>query len=159
MSRRTLHALLIRRNCMRAASRDAKYCWTIQYVKIKRRNNERKRNRGMQMPRKGQKRALSLTVQLGEKTCGKSRCQKESASSSLVRLRKSQRVLTNSPSDRFDLFIVLHNLWMEYMSELLMLPPSSSGSTQHAQAQAASMHAKLIKADFHGAMISGRVLP
>lgn len=44
---------------------------------------------------------------------------------------------------------------MDYMSELLALPPASSGSTQHAQAQAAGMHAKLIKADFSGAMITG----
>ena len=42
------------------------------------------------------------------------------------------------------------------MSELLTLPPASSRSTQHAHTQTASMHAKLIKADFHGAMISGR---
>ena len=44
------------------------------------------------------------------------------------------------------------------MSELLALPPASSGSTQHAQTQAASMQAKLIKADFNGAMITGRNL-
>lgn len=56
---------------------------------------------------------------------------------------------------RFDLFVALHNLWMDYMSETLALPPASSGSTQHVQAQAAGMHAKLIKADFHGAMITG----
>ena len=44
------------------------------------------------------------------------------------------------------------------MSELLALPPASSGSTQHAQTQAAGIHAKLIKADFNGAMITGTTL-
>ena len=45
------------------------------------------------------------------------------------------------------------------MSELLALAPLPSGSGHHDHAQAmpntASMHAKLIKAEFNGAMISG----
>lgn len=60
-----------------------------------------------------------------------------------------------SPSERrFELFVAMHNLWMGYVSELLNLPPAESGSTQHAQTQAAGMHAKLIKAAFEGAMIT-----
>ncbi|GJE95115.1 Ribonuclease P protein subunit p29 [Phanerochaete sordida] len=60
-----------------------------------------------------------------------------------------------SPTERrFELFVAMHDLWMGYVSELLDLPPAESGSTKHAQTQAAGMHAKLIKAAFEGAMIT-----
>ena len=74
----------------------------------------------------------------------------------ISRILELMGTFARSASVRFDLFVDLHNLWMGYMTELLNLPPASSGSTQHAQTQAAAMHAKLIKADFHGAMITGR---
>ncbi|KAE9396071.1 RNase P subunit p29-like protein [Gymnopus androsaceus JB14] len=48
---------------------------------------------------------------------------------------------------KFDLFVPLHHLWIGYMSELMMLngtePPSS-----------ASIHPKLLKADFSGSFVS-----
>ena len=62
---------------------------------------------------------------------------------------------------RFDLFIPLHRLWLGYMSELLGLasPPSTTASTTaSAMPPAAAMHAKLVKADFHGCLITGASL-
>jgi len=56
---------------------------------------------------------------------------------------------------RFDLFIPLHRLWLGYMSELLGLaPPPSAPNPNPAMPSAASMHAKLVKADFHGSLIT-----
>lgn len=66
------------------------------------------------------------------------------------------------------MFVPLHRLWLGYMSELLGLV-----TEVHAQAQArgkgqtapamkaampmaAGMHAKLVKADFHGSIMTGR---
>ena len=55
--------------------------------------------------------------------------------------------------------MALHSLWMGYMSELLALAPPPSGSGHHDHARAmphtAAMHAKLIKADFHGSIVTG----
>ncbi|KZV63610.1 RNase P/MRP, p29 subunit, partial [Peniophora sp. CONT] len=57
---------------------------------------------------------------------------------------------------RFELFLTLHGLWMGYMSELLNLkqPPPSNVADPGAMPSAAGMHAKLVKADMHGAFIS-----
>jgi hypothetical protein len=61
---------------------------------------------------------------------------------------------------RFELFLPLHHLWLGYMSELLGLspPPSSPGITPTPKDMPASsgMQAKLVKADFHGAIITGK---
>ena len=60
---------------------------------------------------------------------------------------------------RFRLFLPLHSLWLGYMSELLALspPPAADCAADHASAMpsAAGMHAKLIKADFHGSIVTG----
>lgn len=62
-------------------------------------------------------------------------------------------------AERFDLFIPLHHLWMGYMSELLDLPapPLTSASADVACKipSSASMHAKLVKADLHGSILTG----
>ncbi|VDB92062.1 unnamed protein product [Peniophora sp. CBMAI 1063] len=57
---------------------------------------------------------------------------------------------------RFELFLALHRLWMGYMSELLGLKLAPEGKTADAGAMppAAGMHAKLVKADMHGAFIT-----
>jgi len=66
---------------------------------------------------------------------------------------------------RFELFIPLHRLWMGYMSELLGLDPpdtdastSTSSSSHHRgkMPSASSMHAKLVKADFNGSLLTVR---
>ncbi|TFK92390.1 RNase P/MRP p29 subunit [Polyporus arcularius HHB13444] len=60
---------------------------------------------------------------------------------------------------KFHLFLPLHSLWLGYMSELLsLLPQPAVASTDPASAMpsAAGMHAKLIKADFHGAIVTVR---
>lgn len=44
---------------------------------------------------------------------------------------------------------------MGYMSELLGLPPPSSVSVAEAMPSASSMHPKLVKADFHGSLLTG----
>lgn len=57
-------------------------------------------------------------------------------------------------SARFELFVPLHHLWLGYMSELLGLPPRSTSSLS-TMPPAAGMHAKLVKADFHGSIMTG----
>ncbi|KAI0695896.1 RNase P/MRP, p29 subunit [Cytidiella melzeri] len=61
---------------------------------------------------------------------------------------------------KFERFLALHRLWLGYMSELLALTPPPAGLGHHDHAQAvpntSAMHAKLIKSEFVGAMISVR---
>ncbi|EPQ53887.1 RNase P subunit p29-like protein [Gloeophyllum trabeum ATCC 11539] len=57
------------------------------------------------------------------------------------RLHKSQ----------FDLFLPLHHMWLGYMSELHNLPPRSNA---RSTPNVSNMHAKLVKADFHGSLIT-----
>ncbi|KAI0031124.1 Rof/RNase P-like protein, partial [Vararia minispora EC-137] len=59
---------------------------------------------------------------------------------------------------RFDVFVRLHNMWMDYMSELLALKPALSSAVvdPNVMPSAAGMHAKLVKADFHGAYLTVR---
>ncbi|KAL0581441.1 RNase P/RNase MRP complex subunit [Marasmius crinis-equi] len=60
---------------------------------------------------------------------------------------------------KFHLFLPLHQLWMGYMSELLGLPRAGSSSNRAPTLKdvpgSAGMHAKLVKADFHGSIITG----
>ncbi|TFK50257.1 hypothetical protein OE88DRAFT_342761 [Heliocybe sulcata] len=51
---------------------------------------------------------------------------------------------------KFELFVPLHHMWLGYMSELHNLPPQPT-SVPHPNV--ANMHAKLVKADFHGSYI------
>ncbi|KZT68989.1 RNase P/MRP, p29 subunit [Daedalea quercina L-15889] len=61
---------------------------------------------------------------------------------------------------KFRLFLPLHALWTGYMAELLALPPAPSGpnnqSIPEAIPNSAAMHAKLVKADFHGSIMTVR---
>ncbi|KAG1735342.1 RNase P subunit p29-like protein [Suillus paluster] len=57
-------------------------------------------------------------------------------------------------AEKFDLFLPLHQLWMGYMSELLGLSPPSSVPATKAMPSSSSMHAKLVKADFHGSLLT-----
>ncbi|KAH9901293.1 RNase P/MRP p29 subunit [Cubamyces lactineus] len=60
---------------------------------------------------------------------------------------------------KFSLFLPLHSLWMGYMSELLGLSPAPSTRQDDPAATmpgAAGMHAKLIKADLHGSVVTVR---
>ncbi|KAF9522153.1 RNase P/MRP, p29 subunit [Crepidotus variabilis] len=65
----------------------------------------------------------------------------------------------DSAQARFRLFLPLHQLWMGYMSELLNLQqrpaqPVSRDMVKKAMPSASSMHPKLLKADFHGSIVS-----
>ncbi|KAH9964712.1 hypothetical protein BGW80DRAFT_1347419 [Lactifluus volemus] len=90
---------------------------------------------------------------------------REAAEKGLWRLRKEEA--------RWDLFVKLHRLWIGYMSELLALSPRPSSSSPPRRPresavegdvapmvtgmpQAAGMHAKLVKADFHGSIMTVR---
>ncbi|KAJ7865541.1 Rof/RNase P-like protein [Mycena leptocephala] len=53
---------------------------------------------------------------------------------------------------KFALFLPLHHLWLGYMSELLNLPPPSSGPPRPLSG--AAIHPKLLKADFHGSIMT-----
>ncbi|PPR02171.1 hypothetical protein CVT24_011359 [Panaeolus cyanescens] len=60
---------------------------------------------------------------------------------------------------KFKLFLPLHNLWMGYMSELLVLQPlPKEAPRQEVAAKAmpgvAGMHPKLLKADFTGSIMT-----
>jgi hypothetical protein len=73
---------------------------------------------------------------------------------------------------RWDAFVPLHRLWLGYMSELLGLTTVDTlaqeqgqgqereGRTAHAMKaampSAAGMHAKLVKADFHGSIMTSQ---
>ncbi|EIN10421.1 RNase P/MRP p29 subunit [Punctularia strigosozonata HHB-11173 SS5] len=61
---------------------------------------------------------------------------------------------------KYALFLPLHHMWMAYMSELLSLnAPPEDPSTPHTAAampSSAGMHAKLVKADFHGSIMTVR---
>ncbi|TFK40457.1 Rof/RNase P-like protein [Crucibulum laeve] len=61
---------------------------------------------------------------------------------------------------KFELFVPLHHMWMGYMSELLGLaqPPMSSSPPPSAQTMPGSsgLHPKLVKADFHGSVMTVR---
>lgn len=58
---------------------------------------------------------------------------------------------------RYYLFLPLHHLWLGYMSELLGLlsPPTSHATATHTIPNAAGMHTRLVKADFHGSIMTG----
>ncbi|KAJ7459440.1 Rof/RNase P-like protein [Mycena galericulata] len=53
---------------------------------------------------------------------------------------------------KFALFLPLHHLWLGYMSELLNLP--QPGPSPPRLPSATVMHPKLLKADFHGSIIT-----
>ena len=62
--------------------------------------------------------------------------------------------------DRFEAYVPLHRLWLGYVSELLGLGPQPAGTVTEqtaAMPNVATMHAKLIKADFHGSIMTGGV--
>ncbi|KAH8977756.1 RNase P/MRP, p29 subunit [Lactarius akahatsu] len=93
---------------------------------------------------------------------------REAAEKGLWRLRKKrgagsqQRWRLSRPNNdcRWELFVPLHRLWLGYMSELLGLaapPPTTLLQVDpSAMPQAAGMHAKLVKADFHGSIVTVR---
>ncbi|KAJ7192227.1 Rof/RNase P-like protein [Mycena pura] len=53
---------------------------------------------------------------------------------------------------KFVLFLPLHHLWLGYMSELLSLPPPTAAAPRAPSG--AAMHPKLLKADFHGSIMT-----
>ncbi|PIL23904.1 hypothetical protein GSI_13655 [Ganoderma sinense ZZ0214-1] len=76
---------------------------------------------------------------------------KESRKRGIWKLRKEEA--------KFELFVPLHMLWLGYMSELLSLAPqpaTPSADPASAMPGTAGMHTKLVKADFHGAIVTVR---
>ncbi|KAH9953436.1 hypothetical protein BGW80DRAFT_1410991 [Lactifluus volemus] len=88
-------------------------------------------------------------------------------------LRRDYGVCARKKPGAWDLFVKLHRLWIGYMSELLALSPRPSSSSPPRRPresavegdvapmvtgmpQAAGMHAKLVKADFHGSIMTVR---
>ncbi|PPR00119.1 hypothetical protein CVT26_008899 [Gymnopilus dilepis] len=60
---------------------------------------------------------------------------------------------------KFDLFLPLHHLWMGYMSELLVLPQKAPrtpapDAASKAMPSSSGMHPKLLKADYHGSIMT-----
>ena len=59
---------------------------------------------------------------------------------------------------RFEMYLPLHHLWLGYVSELLGLGPQPAGTITEQNAampNIATLHAKLVKADFHGSIMTG----
>ncbi|OJT15879.1 Ribonuclease P protein subunit p29 [Trametes pubescens] len=75
---------------------------------------------------------------------------KEGQQKGLWRLRKEET--------KYQLFLPLHSLWLGYMSELLTLSaqPAIIPQNSAVMPSAAGMHSKLLKADFHGAVLTVR---
>ncbi|EAU85092.2 hypothetical protein CC1G_08065 [Coprinopsis cinerea okayama7 len=72
--------------------------------------------------------------------------------------RREERGLWKAGNLKFASLVPLHHLWLGYMSELLNLPqPPTSSIRPSTLAKMAppssSMHPKLLKADFHGALL------
>lgn len=57
---------------------------------------------------------------------------------------------------KFELFLPLHHLWMGYMSELLGLGHFSGPPKSRDMPSTSGMHPKLLKADFHGSIMTVR---
>ena len=56
----------------------------------------------------------------------------------------------------YELYVPLHHLWLGYMSELLSLsPPPATVPNNPTMPNSATMHAKLVKADYHRSILSG----
>lgn len=73
---------------------------------------------------------------------------REAAAKGIWKLDKEQA--------KYKLFLPLHHLWMSYMSELLSLSPRHETRvppTEKSVPSSQSMFPKLVKADFHGAII------
>jgi len=79
---------------------------------------------------------------------------REAAEMGVWRLRREEA--------RWDAFVPLHRLWLGYMSELLglttvdTLGEETAHAMKAAMPSAAGMHAKLVKADFHGSIMTTR---
>lgn len=61
-------------------------------------------------------------------------------------------------NDRFEVYLPLHRLWVGYISELLGLGPQPVGEGTEQKAvmpNVATTQAKLVKADFHGSIMTG----
>ncbi|KAI9507872.1 RNase P/MRP, p29 subunit [Russula earlei] len=73
---------------------------------------------------------------------------REAAEKGVWRLRKEEA--------RWDAFVPLHRLWLGYMSELLGLAadPGEGSSVEAAMPHAADVHPRLVKADFHGSIMT-----
>ncbi|TFY77612.1 hypothetical protein EWM64_g6402 [Hericium alpestre] len=75
---------------------------------------------------------------------------KEAAEKGLWKLKKEET--------KYDLFVPLHHMWLGYMSELLGLSacPAFGAANASAMPSSAGMHTKLVKADFHGSIMTVR---
>lgn len=68
------------------------------------------------------------------------------------------RQLTSRPRDcRYSLFLPIHHLWVAYIAELLNLPKQPETPKTPPTLNVPVAHAKLVKADFHGAIITGEL--
>ncbi|KAF8468522.1 RNase P/MRP, p29 subunit [Russula ochroleuca] len=121
--------------------------------------DERVRRRQLGLARRNQNRGANAMKKVKRGVVKREKMsRREAAEMGMWRLREEEA--------RWDAFVPLHRLWLGYMSELLGLVESDDAQAQ-AQAQtppamktampmAAGMHAKLVKADFHGSIMTVR---
>ncbi|KAL5504010.1 POP4 [Sanghuangporus vaninii] len=99
--------------------------------RLKKQHEEKKARRGKERERK----KLKLISK------------KEAKLKGLWKLEESQK--------RYELFVPLHHLWLGYMCELHGLNPLPAKiPDKPSMPNSAAMHAKLVKADFHGSIIT-----
>jgi len=122
---------------------------------------ERSRARALQKEKEKGRKGKEKGGGGGAKATGARMGRREAAEKGVWRLREEEA--------RWDAFVPLHRLWLGYMSELLGLAAApegpedgggsggaSSSSAAMSRAVAAGMHAKLLKADFHGSIVTVR---
>ncbi|KAF9792373.1 RNase P/MRP, p29 subunit [Thelephora terrestris] len=101
-------------------------------------------------------RHLSLQNQPRARPQGKKKAEKKGVK--MPRLRpESWRLPVNET--KFETYVPLHRLWLGYISELLGLGPQPSGTVTEQNAampNVPTIHAKLVKADFHGSILTVR---
>ncbi|KAG8928429.1 hypothetical protein FRC01_005954 [Tulasnella sp. 417] len=57
---------------------------------------------------------------------------------------------------QYSLFLPIHRLWVAYIAELLNLPKQPDDMKAPSTFNVPAAHAKLVKADFHGAIMTGQ---
>lgn len=115
------------------------------------------RVRGRQMLLDNPARESRTKKEMDEKRLRRKK-QKESKSLGIIGKREAKEKGVwkfDESQAKFALFVPMHNLWMGYMSELLGLSRySASVSSPQTMPGSSGMHPKLLKADFHGSIMT-----
>ncbi|KAF7793009.1 hypothetical protein EIP86_004114 [Pleurotus ostreatoroseus] len=107
-------------------------------------------------PARGGKAKLEREAKKSKRIANKARSDADLIGRNQVRGKGLWKLARSETS--YNAFLAIHQLWLDYMTELMALSmPSTSRqpADAHPIPNASALHAKLIKADFHGAIITG----